>query len=123
MGWHLVCYQGVILLIIPSALRLFHSVGGSQHHGSDRYKYHTYYTYFKWGGGVRTTERMAIHTIQTCLLYTSDVADDLPCLDFGGRRMIKKKIKRVYIIQSSPVRISHMTYHQDSGANHTLNTT
>ena len=26
-----------------------------------------------------------------CLLYTSDAADDLPCGDFGGRRIIKKK--------------------------------
>ena len=27
----------------------------------------------------------------SCLLYTSDAADDLPCVDFGGRRLIKKK--------------------------------
>ena len=27
----------------------------------------------------------------TCLLYTSDAADDLPCVDLGGRRIIKKK--------------------------------
>ena len=27
-----------------------------------------------------------------CLLYTSDAADDLPCVDFGGRRILKKKI-------------------------------
>ena len=26
-----------------------------------------------------------------CLLYTSDAADDLLCVDLGGRRMIKKK--------------------------------
>ena len=26
-----------------------------------------------------------------CLLYTSDAADDLLCLDLGGRRIIKKK--------------------------------
>ena len=25
-----------------------------------------------------------------CLLYTSDAADDLPCVDLGGRRLIKK---------------------------------
>ena len=25
-----------------------------------------------------------------CLLYTSDAADDLLCVDFGGRRLIKK---------------------------------
>ena len=26
-----------------------------------------------------------------CLLYTSDAADDLRCVDLGGRRIIKKK--------------------------------
>eukprot|EP00657_Telonema_sp_P-1_P010576 TRINITY_DN5080_c0_g1_i2.p2 TRINITY_DN5080_c0_g1~~TRINITY_DN5080_c0_g1_i2.p2 ORF type:complete len:108 (+),score=14.34 TRINITY_DN5080_c0_g1_i2:452-775(+) len=30
---------------------------------------------------------------QTCLLYTSDAADDLLCVDLGGRRIIKKKKK------------------------------
>ena len=28
---------------------------------------------------------------QLCLLYTSDAADDLLCVDLGGRRIIKKK--------------------------------
>src|SRR5450756_891114 len=31
-----------------------------------------------------------------CLLYTSDAADDLLCVDLGGRRIIKKKKKRRY---------------------------
>ena len=26
-----------------------------------------------------------------CLLYTSDAADELPCVDLGGRRIINKK--------------------------------
>eukprot|EP00831_Metopus_contortus_P076296 TRINITY_DN70370_c0_g1_i1.p1 TRINITY_DN70370_c0_g1~~TRINITY_DN70370_c0_g1_i1.p1 ORF type:complete len:168 (-),score=31.75 TRINITY_DN70370_c0_g1_i1:12-515(-) len=30
-----------------------------------------------------------------CLLYTSDAADDTPCVDLGGRRIIKKKNKSV----------------------------
>ena len=30
-------------------------------------------------------------TISACLLYTSDAADDLLCVDLGGRRIIKKK--------------------------------
>src|SRR5659263_269911 len=30
-----------------------------------------------------------------CLLYTSDAADDLLCVDLGGRRIIKKKNKRI----------------------------
>src|SRR5450756_2840490 len=29
--------------------------------------------------------------ISNCLLYTSDAADDLLCVDLGGRRIIKKK--------------------------------
>ena len=28
-----------------------------------------------------------------CLLYTSDAADDLLCVDLGGRRIIKKQKK------------------------------
>eukprot|EP00825_Cyclidium_porcatum_P020944 TRINITY_DN2351_c0_g1_i1.p3 TRINITY_DN2351_c0_g1~~TRINITY_DN2351_c0_g1_i1.p3 ORF type:complete len:191 (-),score=38.05 TRINITY_DN2351_c0_g1_i1:76-648(-) len=31
---------------------------------------------------------------QTCLLYTSDAADDMQCVDLGGRRIIKKKKKK-----------------------------
>ena len=30
-------------------------------------------------------------TYDGCLLYTSDAADDLLCVDLGGRRTIKKK--------------------------------
>ena len=29
-----------------------------------------------------------------CLLYTSDAADDLLCVDLGGRRIVKKKKKK-----------------------------
>ena len=31
-----------------------------------------------------------------CLLYTSDAADDLLCVDLGGRRIIKKKIINIH---------------------------
>src|SRR5665811_2023692 len=31
------------------------------------------------------------HPLGTCLLYTSDAADDLTRVDLGGRRIIKKK--------------------------------
>ena len=30
---------------------------------------------------------------KACLLYTSDAADDLLCVDLGGRRIIKKKTR------------------------------
>ena len=29
-------------------------------------------------------------TAKLCLLYTSDAADDMQCVDLGGRRIIKK---------------------------------
>ena len=32
----------------------------------------------------------------SCLLYTSDAADDLLCVDLGGRRIIKKKKKKYF---------------------------
>src|SRR5680860_1792564 len=32
----------------------------------------------------------AITALDGCLLYTSDAADDLLCVDLGGRRIIKK---------------------------------
>ena len=31
--------------------------------------------------------------ISFCLLYTSDAADDLLCVDLGGRRIIKKRVE------------------------------
>ena len=34
---------------------------------------------------------MSKNPYNTCLLYTSDAADDLLCVDLGGRRIIKKK--------------------------------
>src|SRR5450756_1486905 len=34
---------------------------------------------------------VAIGLNYICLLYTSDAADDLLCVDLGGRRIIKKK--------------------------------
>src|SRR5680860_1892254 len=33
-------------------------------------------------------------TFLICLLYTSDAADDLLCVDLGGRRIIKKKTNK-----------------------------
>src|SRR5450756_3192722 len=38
--------------------------------------------------------------LQGCLLYTSDAADDLLCVDLGGRRIIKKKKKKKKYIQN-----------------------
>ena len=41
--------------------------------------------------------------ITYCLLYTSDAADDLLCVDLGGRRIIKKKNKKVKNITFHPL--------------------
>ena len=42
-----------------------------------------------------------------CLLYTSDAADDLLCVDLGGRRIIKKKKKlhQFYYVMSIQLHI------------------
>src|SRR5450756_3250146 len=37
------------------------------------------------------TEKAGLGRAYVCLLYTSDAADDLLCVDLGGRRIIKKK--------------------------------
>ena len=42
-------------------------------------------------GAQRIEELLYSETMHTCLLYTSDAADDLLCVDLGGRRIIKKK--------------------------------
>src|SRR5450756_2956140 len=42
----------------------------------------------------RTTTPVELRPQMSCLLYTSDAADDLLCVDLGGRRIIKKKKKK-----------------------------
>src|SRR5450756_3165573 len=37
---------------------------------------------------------LSVRLKEVCLLYTSDAADDLLCVDLGGRRIIKKKKKQ-----------------------------
>ena len=39
----------------------------------------------------RSDTRVCLWCGLSCLLYTSDAADDLLCVDLGGRRIIKKK--------------------------------
>ena len=36
-------------------------------------------------------EKYHLYLYTICLLYTSDAADDLLCVDLGGSRIIKKK--------------------------------
>src|SRR5450756_1415830 len=53
---------------------------------------------FRTGNSFRYSETVTARTRSwleiisySCLLYTSDAADDLLCVDLGGRRIIKKK--------------------------------
>ena len=39
---------------------------------------------------------------KNCLLYTSDAADDLLCVDLGGRRIIKKKKQPLSCLRCTP---------------------
>ena len=45
--------------------------------------------FFMSGIGVEMAPKEGL--FWSCLLYTSDAADDLLCVDLGGRRIIKKK--------------------------------
>ena len=40
---------------------------------------------------IRVVAEENVDLLIICLLYTSDAADDLLCVDLGGRRIIKKK--------------------------------
>ena len=50
--------------------------------------------------------RIGAAMVHVCLLYTSDAADDLLCVDLGGCRIIKKK---TYFLN-----ISHLINHQQT---------
>ena len=51
-----------------------------------------------WGNHLRG--QIGTPCPRSCLLYTSDAADDLLCVDLGGRRIIKKN--RHFLKKSSP---------------------
>ena len=40
--------------------------------------------------------------VKTCLLYTSDAADERSSVDLGGRRIIKKKTHKQMIMHLTP---------------------
>ena len=47
----------------------------------------------QFGKALVASGLLTAEDVKACLLYTSDAADDLLCLDLGGRRIIKKKQK------------------------------
>ena len=46
---------------------------------------------YQKSGVINVRARFANIPFIDCLLYTSDAADDLLCVDLGGRRLITKK--------------------------------
>ena len=47
-----------------------------------------------YASGVRQKSLNTNADLRTCLLYTSDAADERSSVDLGGRRIIKKKKKQ-----------------------------
>ena len=47
--------------------------------------------WYRAASRLRVFDRCVVRNVYRCLLYTSDAADDLLCVDLGGRRIIKKK--------------------------------
>mgnify|MGYP007112063245 CR=1 FL=1 len=47
--------------------------------------------------GIDPATAVKLGDFTACLLYTSDAADDLLCVDLGGRRFIKKKKNSLYL--------------------------
>ena len=45
-----------------------------------------------------------------CLLYTSDAADDLLCVDLGGRRIIKKNNAHQPVCYYSPTHLHKSSF-------------
>ena len=52
----------------------------------------------------REKERERERERDSCLLYTSDAADDMQCVDLGGRRIIKKKKKKKFFQAEDGIR-------------------
>ena len=49
--------------------------------------------------------------IMTCLLYTSDAADERSSVDLGGRRIIKKKHHKAIRIATHRIRRMNTKHH------------
>ena len=52
-----------------------------------------------------------------CLLYTSDAADDLLCVDLGGRRIIKKKKHQPNFLRRKATYTAQETRHTNIALN------
>ena len=56
--------------------------------------------------------------LNTCLLYTSDAADERSSVDLGGRRIIKKKNRRP--VSQESVRARALTHNTECRHTHTM---
>ena len=57
--------------------------------------------------GFGMTKQLIVTQSEICLLYTSDAAEDLLCVDLGGRRIIQKKTNRNKHVHTHLVQIVH----------------
>ena len=57
------------------------SKANSEKEDTKKSKWKKYGEYFMW---------FTLASFSVCLLYTSDAADDMQCVDLGGRRIIKR---------------------------------
>eukprot|EP00825_Cyclidium_porcatum_P038669 TRINITY_DN4533_c0_g1_i4.p1 TRINITY_DN4533_c0_g1~~TRINITY_DN4533_c0_g1_i4.p1 ORF type:complete len:107 (+),score=30.56 TRINITY_DN4533_c0_g1_i4:51-371(+) len=79
---HSVCFFFFFFLMIRRPPRSTHCISSA---ASDVYKRQRLHAQTNYSNSWLT---------QPCLLYTSDAADDMQCVDLGGRRIIKKKKKK-----------------------------
>ena len=64
---------------------------GKKIHSVCNRKYLNIYKNHSFRKREREREREKERGRESCLLYTSDAADDMQCVDLGGRRIIKKR--------------------------------
>ena len=65
------------------------------------------FSFCKKAKGVRYTYEIDFDNDGTCLLYTSDAADERSSVDLGGRRIIKKKKTKYKRKQNPALETNH----------------
>ena len=65
-----------------------------------------------FGELLREVQRIKSQGDYTCLLYTSDAADERSSVDLGGRRIIKNKTKKKHRTESSRITVNRRLVHK-----------